>query len=355
MPTNQIFTSTWTTPNLSNTAYDGRRHDQAFLMPGGGIDSRGGVLPGLVDGGTNNDLRVIASGTGLGLLVYPGWVVIPRGVLAPYVSYLDTTGSLELDPADGVNPRVDLIVARQYDKDAGDPGTGPDRAVIEVVTGTPASIPAAPYGALPTDGWVPLAEVYVAAGATVVTNADITDVRRSASIRHGIRPLLTADPTNDPGAYDREYRHRVGARGPEFWEDSTSTWRSLAPPDVFQTTAVTALTGQSGVASIASITIPSPGYPYRLQVNGSAELEAVNCRADLFVRVGSATGTTIALGVGPEAGGTPVLRWTLTQTRVSDVLTGSQTIHLVAGRAYGTGTWASSTFNGHLSVVRIPA
>lgn len=76
------------------------------------------------------------------------------------------------------NDRIDLIVLQVNDPIAGSTRTPANVAEVVAITGTPSVTPSAP--ALP-DTAIPLAEVYVAAGATVITTADITDLRTPAS------------------------------------------------------------------------------------------------------------------------------------------------------------------------------
>lgn len=87
----------------------------------------------------------------------------------------DAPLTLTLLAADPANPRIDTIVLRRNV----DPAVR--AATIERKTGTPAVSPAAP--ALQQDATIweePLANVAVAAGATSIVNANITDRRASA-------------------------------------------------------------------------------------------------------------------------------------------------------------------------------
>lgn len=93
----------------------------------------------------------------LGVTVAPG-----RAEMASGTSYnFAAATNLALVTADATNPRIDLVYVSSD-------------GVLSVVTGTPAATPAAP--ALPAGG-ISLAQVAVAAAATLITNADITDTR----------------------------------------------------------------------------------------------------------------------------------------------------------------------------------
>ena len=88
-----------------------------------------------------------------------------------YGVWNDATKNLTISAADGTNPRRDIIVARV--KDAYYSGAT-NAFSLEVITGTPAGSPTDPT--IPNN-CLPLARVAVAAGATSITNAVITDLR----------------------------------------------------------------------------------------------------------------------------------------------------------------------------------
>lgn len=88
-----------------------------------------------------------------------------------YHVWNDDVKNLTITAADGTNPRRDLIVARV--KDAYYSGAT-NAFSLEVITGTPAGSPSDPT--IPNNALV-LARVAVAAGATSITNANITDLR----------------------------------------------------------------------------------------------------------------------------------------------------------------------------------
>ena len=88
-----------------------------------------------------------------------------------YVGYNDATYVATISTADTVNPRIDLIVATVNDQ--GYSGTT-NNIVFQVITGVPAASPAVP--STPANSIV-LAQIAVAANATTVTTANITDVR----------------------------------------------------------------------------------------------------------------------------------------------------------------------------------
>jgi hypothetical protein len=91
--------------------------------------------------------------------------------MGTYVTYNDASSVLSLNTANPTNPRIDLVCATVNDAYY----TGSlNNVVLQVVAGTAAGSPVAP--ALPANS-ISLATVAVGAGATAITNANITDTR----------------------------------------------------------------------------------------------------------------------------------------------------------------------------------
>ncbi len=96
-----------------------------------------------------------------------------------YLCVNDATVNLAISASSPTNPRKDLVVAKVQDAE----WSGATNSwSLAVVTGTPAASPAEP--AVPANAIV-LALVDVAANATSITNANITDRRRRASALGG--------------------------------------------------------------------------------------------------------------------------------------------------------------------------
>lgn len=112
--------------------------------------------------------------TGLTVIVDSGWAAIvgtTQANMGTYVTYNDASVVLSITTPDPTNPRIDLVCATVNDAYY----TGAlNNVVLQVVAGTPASSPSAP--SLPANS-ISLATVAVGAGATVITNANITDTR----------------------------------------------------------------------------------------------------------------------------------------------------------------------------------
>jgi hypothetical protein len=97
-----------------------------------------------------------------------------------YLAVNDATVNLAISASSPTNPRKDLIVAKVQDAE----WSGATNSwSLAVVTGTPAASPAEP--AVPANAVV-LALVDIAANATSITNANITDRRRRAFTLGGI-------------------------------------------------------------------------------------------------------------------------------------------------------------------------
>jgi hypothetical protein len=123
----------------------------------------------------SNSLAVTQnSPAGLSIIVASGWAAIvgtTQANMGTYVTYNDAPVVLSITTADPTNPRVDLVCATVNDAYY----TGAlNNVVLQVVAGTPAGSPVAP--ALPANS-ITLATVAVGAGATAITNANITDTR----------------------------------------------------------------------------------------------------------------------------------------------------------------------------------
>ena len=123
----------------------------------------------------NTSLEVTEnSPAGLSVLVASGWAAIVGTTqinMGTYVGYNDATVTLSISTADPTNPRIDVVCMTV--QDAYYTGSLND-VILQVVAGTPAGSPVAP--ALPANS-ITLATVAVGAGATAITNANITDTR----------------------------------------------------------------------------------------------------------------------------------------------------------------------------------
>jgi hypothetical protein len=114
------------------------------------------------------------SPAGMSVRVASGWAAIvgtTQTNMGTYVGYNDDTVVLGVTTADPTNPRIDRVCMTVNDAYY----TGSlNNVVLQVVAGTPAGSPVAP--STPANS-ISLATVAVAAGATALTTANITDTR----------------------------------------------------------------------------------------------------------------------------------------------------------------------------------
>lgn len=169
--------------------------------------------------------------------------MIPSGDLYPYMVFMDAAENITLATADGSNPRIDLIVAYVDLSVVDDTNpNNPGAFLIDNVTGTPSGSPAVPNNAAiqavigASNPYIILARVAVAAGATTITNANITDVRS-----------LVITPSYNPYKF-RVYKTSAQTLGNDSWDkilfnvedydtngnfDSTTNYRYTVPVDGF--------------------------------------------------------------------------------------------------------------------------
>lgn len=120
---------------------------------------------------------------GMSVQIASGHAIIPGTETAQqgyYIAYNDATASVAIATADPALPRKDRIVVRVQDSYY---SGSANQVVYAAVTGTPASspvVPAAPANSLT------LAVVDVAAGATSIVDANITDLRTQAKFKETV-------------------------------------------------------------------------------------------------------------------------------------------------------------------------
>lgn len=138
-----------------------------------------------------------------------------------YHLYNDASLSVAISAADATNPRRDLIIAQARDLNYS--GADKDGRII-VVTGTPAASPSDPSLSSYPNALV-LARVAVAAGATSILTANITDLRPVAN-QLGKMPTFTTaalaataipSPIDGQGYY---LNTNTTTEGPQYWNGS---------------------------------------------------------------------------------------------------------------------------------------
>jgi hypothetical protein len=116
---------------------------------------------------------------GMSVFVALGWAAILGTTttnMGVYLTYNKTVETLAISAANPTNPRIDRVVITI--RDAYYTGTSND-VIFQVIAGTPAGSPVAP--ATPADS-ISLATINVAALATTILNANITDTRVAAGL-----------------------------------------------------------------------------------------------------------------------------------------------------------------------------
>jgi hypothetical protein len=234
----------------------------------------------------NNDLRVVQTGAGaMSVTVNKGGAYIkadegggattstPEG--GYYYAYNDGDVVLTIAAASTSNPRIDLVVAQIRDKKDGTAVTGDDWT-LAVVTGTPAGSPTAPATPLTA---IVLAQVAVAANATSILTANITDRRvkvtalnrfigarahhtAGTSINDGVETLVTfGGETTDSDAF-----HDVSTNPSRFTIPTDGIYSLAAqislPADPDGRRTLSFRKGAAGVAGagtlLAQVNVPPP-------------------------------------------------------------------------------------------------
>lgn len=193
--------------------------------------SRPGVLSaGALTAEMPNAMFVTASGSGLVANIAPGAAAVERTTkTGPYTVQLRAVGAVTLTAAHATLGRVDRIDLQVLDGALGDNG-GTSLTRIIVTDGTAAASPVA--AAAPSNS-IPLATILLPAATTLLTNGMITDKRKSAGVRGGIRMLLPGDALTDVGYMSGELRDtsaKVGVSGIrtiDRWDANSAVWQTL--------------------------------------------------------------------------------------------------------------------------------
>ncbi len=293
---------------------------------------RNGVLSHDYDTNGVKSLRVDQTGTASNqVIVQPGAFVSERAGQGPYIGWLETSAGVLLTPptSDSTNPRIDVVFAQVLDKASIslDPSTD---AIVDVVTGVPSATPAVPT--VSADGVVILAQLYRPAGSTTITQANVTDKRRSTGLVGTVRRMLPGDALSDAGKVDGELRYRqaVGSLPSliDFWDAAQSLWRGTQG---FIVTQVLPGTPDAGLivsgsvttpGQIVQVTIPDPGWPYRVRASAAINVSGVggtvSCNTFVTVNGGPLASIIYSTPAGPV----------VLAPNGGDIYTGSATVRL---------------------------
>ena len=222
------------------------------------------------------DLQVTQSSVpAMSVSIAAGWGVILgtyQSLMGAYQFTNDAAATATIAAADPTNPRIDLICITVSDAYY----TGATNQVaINVVTGTPAGSPSAP--ATPTNSIV-LARVAVAALATTIVNANITDYRTRAGTVTGFIPSAIAANTTLLDHY-------------QYFVTTSSAWTLTLPAAPLQGDEIRVI-DVSGQAATNNVTIS----PNSLNFQGSVQnlVVAYNNFSITLLYTGSTYGWKVA-------------------------------------------------------------
>jgi hypothetical protein len=229
-PPNYLQAGTYT------ARYD-RLGQAAMLVPNqsaGALAARGGVRPAASGGGLVVTQRATPA---MFVSITAGSAFVPSASATGgvYICHNDASVDVAISTAHATLARKDLIVARVYDAEI---SGALNQWALESVTGTPAGSPALP--ATPS-GAIALAQVNVAAAATTIVNANITDLRVLATALGGTMPLPSGSPPSSP--YEGMAVYHTDTDLPKWYNGST--WRGWQD-EGYQTAANVTSTLTSG-------------------------------------------------------------------------------------------------------------
>lgn len=214
---------------------------------------------------TSLEVTQRAAGANMSVDIAPGDAHIAKTDYS-FWAWSDATENKTVATADGTNPRIDAVVAF-IDLSVVDDtdNNNPDALDFKVVTGTPAGSPTAPNDSAiqasvgAGNPWVRLATIAVAAGASTIVDANITDARTVISSvvpppsnSVGTSQLKNSSVTSDKLATNSVTPDKLnlGIEGTEPTAATVGTTTS--------TTYVTSLTTTGALPSVTA-TVPASG------------------------------------------------------------------------------------------------
>lgn len=183
-----------------------------YAVGGGKVDQEGFLkfLLHMFRQGYSRGMNVTQRGSGANMSVdvnvdssnFAG-VLVMTSANIPYYGYMDATTNTTVNTADPSNPRIDTVVAYINLASISTSVTNNNGALqFKAVPGTPAGSPSAPSGGTVQTSigagnpYAPLGNVAVAAAASSVVNANITDTRSPMALQV---PYLWGGASNTKG------------------------------------------------------------------------------------------------------------------------------------------------------------
>lgn len=369
-----------------NTASEFRNHFIGGLVgksAGATFTPRSGVLGGgLQSGAMSYDLKPVSTG-GAGtqaVSLNGGRAVIARGAQGAYWVTQTGVANVPAPAADASNPRIDILAMMPYDKGPfpADSTHGPKFIWI---TGDPSGAPVIPAIPAAVTECLPLCRILRGVNDNTIADADITDLRKSASLHGAPRHLLPGDALADAGGYHGEIRRRPAQTSfidpiytnagytmlDDRWDAVNNTWRGTQPLHLPKPVlATTASLGGAVTFTLATISIPDPGWPYRIDVSGSllyaipggstASLAGVYIQFNLDDPAFAPGIPSRIISRGPSAI-SPSPHRIITAGRYSTVLTGAHIVYFIIRNDSAPSnflTWGDNEY-AHCSVSILPA
>lgn len=260
-----------------------------------------------------------------------------------YHLWNDGTVNLAISAADATNPRRDLIIAQV--RDAAYSGASNDARIL-VVTGTPAASPSDPSLSSYPNALV-LARVAVAAGATSIVTANITDLRTVANV-HGQVPEFATTAARSiaiPSPYNGQLsaitsadtNHGVEQYNGTSWRKPWSMpWGAVSVANDIAPSSATSGTTELVVATGTTFTAIANRYYQITFSTTSFNAGATDAIFEVRLRKDNATGTELHLSKLQT--GAPYYRSIVTVSTVFTTSAGSFTPVATFLRNFGSGT-----------------
>lgn len=284
-----------TTPGVYNKGRNNKTDFQREFL-GGLITKSAGLTfawkPGIFCASSNNghsltDGQLFQVGGGAGaqaVSISPFRAIAVRTGVGPYLISQETTvASLAMPAADGSLPRIDLVCVMPYDKGAvgSDAQHGPKYIVV---TGDPNASPTIPALPAAVSDALILGRIARPANDNTIGSGDLTNMQKGVALHGAPRPLLAGDSLSDAGNYHGERRLRLGTQFidsayvnagytalEDRWDTVNNTWRGTQQLKFLgKTITSTGSMGGNVTSTLATVTIPDPGWPYTIEASASA-------------------------------------------------------------------------------------